>query len=814
MCKTNSAFRLRLALSLALLATLASRVTAAPLLEIEPKAVTLEGPVARQQLLVTARDKSQAFDVTAEVSLTARPAMTVVIQPGGVLLPGEEGEAVVTARYQGREATVRITVRGLSDPAPPSFRRDVMAVLCKGGCNAGTCHGSPSGKNGFALSLRGYDAAADHLVLTRGVLGRRVDACEPDASLLLLKASGAITHGGGSRLARSGRCYALLRAWIAAGVPDDAARAPLRRLEVLPSERELRGRAGHQQLVVLAHFADGRVRDVTDLAVFSSSDESVAEVSETGLVERKGLGETSVLVRYLEQMATASLSFLPEREAAWQPPAPNNFIDRLVFAKLKRLGIEPAPLASDEEFVRRAALDTIGTVLSADTAREFLESKDPRKRELLIDRLLERTEYADFWALKWSDVLRASRPNMALSEVVKFQNWLREQLARNVPYDRFARALLTAADTPFDNPAVLFFRAGDTPVEWGETSAQVFLGIRMQCAKCHNHPFERWTRDDYYGLAAFFARLKHNPKRPEHRYAGSEGWWLGRTGEQVNPRTGQPAPPRAPGAGASTIPEGKDRREVFADWLVRPDNPYFARAAVNRIWFHLLGRGIVEPADDFRDSNPPANGPLLDALAADFSAHGYDVKHVIRTILRSRTYQLSSQPNASNTHDKKYFSHALPRLLTGEQLLDSLASATGVPADFEGLPHGNRAARVPDAVASNMFLKAFGMPERLSNCTCERVQEVNFTATLQLMNGDTVQRQLRAPDNRVDRLVRQGQPPEKMVEELFLAALNRYPNPVERASLVPLVRSATEPKKELRNILWALVNSHEFQYRH
>jgi hypothetical protein len=631
----------------------------------------------------------------------------------------------------------------------------------------------------------------------------------------LLKPLGTAPHGGGVRLTRADRSYRLLRQWVGAGAPDDPAGLPaLRRLEVLPAERELRAPAGRQQLVVRAAFADGTTRDVTDLAVFSSSDERVATVSESGLVERQGVGETSVLVRYLDQMATARISFLPEAEAAWQPPPPNNFIDRLVFAKLKKLGIEPSPPAADAAFVRRAALDTVGTVLPPEEARAFLDSKDPRKRERLIDRLLGRPEYADFWALKWSDVLRASRPNMMLSEVIKFQNWLRDELARNVPYDRFVRSLLTAADTPFDNPAVLFFRAGDTPEEWGEATAQVFLGVRMQCAKCHNHPFERWSRDDYHGLAACFARLKHNAKRPENRYPASEGWWLGRAGEHTNPRTGRPSPPQAPGGGVLAVPDGKDRRAALADWLVRPDNPYFARAAVNRLWFHLLGRGIVEPVDDFRDSNPPANAPLLDALAADFVVHGYDVKHTLRTILNSRTYQLSSRPNVTNAADKKYFSHALPRLLTGEQLLDSISAATGVAEEFDGLPRGARAARVPDAVASNMFLKSFGLPERLSNCTCERVQEVNLTAALQLINGESVRRQLRAPGGRIDRLVSRGLPPETMVEELFLAALNRYPNAAERAALVPLVRSAADPKKELRHLLWALLNSHEFQYRH
>ena len=511
-------------------------------------------------------------------------------------------------------------------PPEVSFRCDVEAALTKAGCNAGTCHGSPTGKNGFRLSLRGYDPTLDYASLTRDVLGRRVDRLRPESSLMLLKALGQVPHGGGSRLEKSSRSYRFLHTWLATGTPDHrTAQTHPERLEVLPPGRELRGGGDRQQLIVAARFADGSITDVTDLAIFSSSDEGVAEVAGSGLVVRKAFGETAVLVRYLDLMATAALAFLPEARPGWTQPASRNFIDDHVFAQLRRLGIEPSPPAGDAEFLRRVALDVTGTLAPPEIARAFLDSKGPEKRSRLIDQLLSRPEYADFWALKWSDVLRASRPNMALSEVLKFQRWLRTQIAANTPFDRFARQLLTATDTPFDNPAVLFFRAGNTPEEWGEAVAQVFLGVRLQCARCHNHPFERWTQDDYYNLAAFFARLNRNPNRPENRFAEGEGWWLGPTGEQVNPMTKQPARPKVLGL-EPDIAAGQDRRQALADLLAHRDNPYFARAAVNRIWFHLMGRGIVEPVDDFRDSNPPSNSSLLDALAADFVVHGFDAE--------------------------------------------------------------------------------------------------------------------------------------------------------------------------------------------
>jgi hypothetical protein len=598
----------------------------------------------------------------------------------------------------------------------------------------------------------------------------------------------------------------------------------LAKVEVTPGGRVLYAPARWRQLAVRATFADGSVRDVTRLTVFSSSDVAIATVTTTGLVEFAQPGEVAILCRYLDTLASVRLSYLKPRPGfRWPNPPENNYIDTHTFAKLKLLSVSPSDLCTDQEFLRRAWMDLCGVLPEPAAARAFLASADPRKRARLIDDLLRRPEYADFWTLKWSDVLRSSRNAIQVKGTHVYQKWLRDHLSANTPFDRVVRELLTASGSSSANPAANYFRVARNPASLAEMTAQLFLGVRMECARCHNHPFERWTQDDYYGLAAFFARVRRKPAdepalaelraRPEG-LATAEVVYDARTGEVVQPRTQRPVPPRFLGGGAPTLAAGCDRRHALAEWLTGPGNPFFARAAANRVWFHLLGRGIVDPVDDFRESNPPANDALLDALAGDFGAHHFDLQHLIRTIMNSRTYQLSAQPNDDNKGDGRYFSHALAKQYGAEQLLDAVCFATGVPEKYPGLPAGTRAAQLPDGEINHPFLKTFGQPRRELACECERERDSTLAQALQLVNSPTLNEKLRHPDNRLGRLLAQKLPPRAVLDELYLAALTRLPHEAEAQATLAYVAQAEDPRKAWEDVLWALLNAKEFLFRH
>ncbi len=620
---------------------------------------------------------------------------------------------------------------------PTGIRNDVMAVLSKGGCNQGTCHGNQNGKNGFKLSLRGEDPAFDLASLTRDMLGRRVNPLRPAESLLLLKPTGAIPHEGGKRFALHSIEYNILARWIAEGLPPDSLDAPrLSRIEVTPAEKILIEPANRVQLRVRATFSDGNVRDVTRLAVYELSN-AVAAVTPTGKVERRQMGEAAILVRYLDQRATVQLAFVPARlHFAWQEIPERNYIDHHVLAKLRALRILPSPLCSDSVFLRRAYLDALGILPTPEEVRSFLSDSRPDKRTRLIDQLLERPEFADFWALKWSDLLRNEEKALDRKGVQIFHHWIRQWIAEGKPLNEFARQLIASRGSTYRHPPANFYRALRDPRTRAETTAQVFLGIRLQCAGCHNHPFDRWTQDDYHRLAAFFARVSYkivenrrSDRLDEHEFDGEQIVWLARQGEVKQPRTGQTMKPQFLGVSNTDLRSDADRLEALADWIARPDNPFFARAQVNRIWYHLMGRGIVDPIDDFRPSNPPANGPLLEALEKDFVAHRFDLRYLVRTIMNSRAYQLSAVPNETNRDDEANFSHALVRPLQAEQVLDALAQVTAVPVKFNGFPAGTHAIQLPGVrptrqrnekpAEGELFLQRFGKPERLLSCECE-----------------------------------------------------------------------------------------------
>jgi len=495
---------------------------------------------------------------------------------------------------------------------------------------------------------------------------------------------------------------------------------------------------------------------------------------------------------------------------AWNNPPEQNYVDKFVFEKLRQLQILPSDLCTDEEFVRRVYLDAIGELPSVSEVDAFLTSQDPQKRAALINALLDRPEYADFWALKWSDLLRLRNNKVTPSGVHKFYHWVVNALRTNMPYDRFARELLTSAGSTFDNPAANFFRTATDTNDCTETTSQLFLGIRIQCAKCHNHPFERWTQDNYYGIGAFFNRVQRKPSaRPEEQVI-----FVARAGEVTQPRTGKQMKPWLPLTGDADLPGEDDRRQIFVDWLVKADNPFFAKVEVNRLWGHMLGRGIVEPVDDFRDSNPPSSAALLDALAKDFVALGFDRKHILRTILNSRTYQLSSRKNDFNKSDAKYFSHARTRLLSAEQLLDAICQVTAVPEKYAGLPAGTRATQLPSPDVDNYFLKVFGQPARETACQCERSSESNLSQALQMINGPLVHGKVRDENNRLKLMLKAGKTTPDVITELYLAAFSRKPSEPEMTAAANHVTASGDQVRGLEDVCWALLNANEFLFQH
>ena len=789
-------------------------------LRIQPESIHLSGPRSQQQIIVTGiyADKSQR-DLTAFCQYSAANPQVVAVNKSGFVLPNSDGATELTITVGAKKSTIPVKVEKQTSLKPVSFRHEMIAVMSVGGCNSGACHGTPSGKNGFKLSLRGYDPTADYEQLTRDVTGRRVSRNGPDESLIYLKGLGAIPHDGGKRFSADSVAGKTMFAWLSQGLPDDAKDLPsLQKVEVQPGDRLLNAPSRWQQLRVLAHFSNGDIRDVTRLTVFSSSDSAVADVSNTGLVEFYETGEVAILCRYLDEMVTVRITFVEPKEGfVWNNPPERNFVDTHVFAKQKQLNILPSDVCTDAEYVRRAYMDLCGILPTAAEVRAFLTSDDKNKREKLVDTLLQRSEYADFWTLHWSDVFRSTRKKIQQKGAYAFQNWMRKHISDNTAWNEVIREMLTASGSTFSNPPANYYRIAREPTELAETTAQLFFGVRMQCAKCHNHPFEKWTQDDYYNLAAFFARVEQradpvqagDPKKPLAEYI-----FVKRSGEVVQPRTGKTAAPSFLGGETPKIALHQDRRAVLAGWITGKNNPFFAKSVVNRVWFHLMGKGIVDPVDDFRESNPSANDALLNALAKDFIEHDFDIKHTIRVIMTSRTYQLSARTNKFNKNDEKYFSHAVTKLYSAEPLFDALCFVTAVPENFSGMPAGTRAVQLPDGEVNHPFLKTFGQPARELACECERESESNLAQALQLINGPAVNDRLRNPKNRISTLLAKKMPESKMLEELYLTTLSRFPVEGEVKAALNHVHQAKDVRKAWEDVHWALINSKEFLFRH
>jgi hypothetical protein len=786
-------------------------------LTVVPAEFSLQGTRARQVLLVTGSHGDQGdADLTEIATYESLQPGVAVVSSAGIVTAKADGSTEIVVRYAGMEARAKVTVRDVGTPTPIDFPTDVIAALSRAGCNQGSCHGSPQGKNGFRLSLRGYDPDFDLRSLTREVGGRRVNPIRPDDSLILLKGSGRIKHQGSVAFHRGDPAYRTVHQWIEEGCKPGSAATRLVRLEVLPEARRLHTASPRQQLAVRAHFEDGIIRDVTELTVFTSSDPTVARVSASGLVEFQKTAETSILVRYLDQITSSRLTYV-RRDPAFVSKSltPANFIDEHVFAKQRELQLAAAPLAPDHVFLRRVYLDLIGTLPTEAEAREFLDSKDADRRAKLIDRLLERDEYASFWALKWADVLRGSPATITERGTHSFHRYLVRNFAVDRPMDALARELLTGLGNTLHRPAANFYRISRTPDEAAETVAQLFLGVRLQCAKCHNHPFESISQTDYYGLAAYFARVQ---RKTSPFGLDDEIVYLGNGGEIQHPTTRKPQPPVAFGVAAGTLGPDDDRRQRLADWLTHRDNRYFAPSTVNRLWYHMMGRGIVDPVDDFRDSNPPSNPQLLKALTDEFVRGGYRIKPILRIIANSRAYQLASNgapplsPHAADP--ERYFTRSAVRMLSAEQIIDAISQATGVPESFKGYPAGTRAIELAEGGVQHPFLQAFSKPVRDATCECAREEEPSLPQMLHLLNNVGIQKKIKAPESHLAKWLKEDKDTEVIIERMYLATLSRKPTAGERDVAARHIAKIGDRAAALQDLQHALINLSEFLLRH
>jgi len=725
-----------------------------------------------------------------------------------------------------------------TEPTTWSFRNDVQPVLAKTGCSSGACHGAAAGQGGFRLSLRGYDDEGDWRSITRGALGRRLVLSDPARSLLLLKPTSAVPHKGGARFETNSLEYKIVSEWIAAGAPppkDDDAR--IVQLEASPRQVTLRP-GDTQQFTVRATFSDGSVRDVTRWVKYTDANASVTTVDEQGKVTVMGFGEGAVTAWYLSKIAIATVTVPYTNKvstALFAKASKRNFIDELVNEKLRELNLPPSPRCSDEEFIRRAFLDTIGTLPTAGEVRTFLKTDDvspspggeggrKSKRDRLIDSLLVRPEFVDYWGYKWSDLLLVNSERLRPAAMWSYHHWIRNNVAANTPWDQFVRELVTARGSTLENGAANFYALHEDPPNMAETTTQAFLGMSINCAKCHNHPMEKWTNDEYFGFANLFARVRT-------KSGGSDGEkiiFAANDGNINQPLTGRPQKPKPLDGHPLPLDDPADRREALANWLTSHDNAYFSRAIVNRVWKNFFGAGLVEPVDDLRVTNPASNEQLLSAAAKFLADQKFDLKALMRVILQSETYQRTSVALPENAADQRFYSHYYPKRLMAEVLLDAYSQVTAVPTEFrldlrnqnrgigDKYPAGLRALQLPDTRAFSYFLETFGRPDRLKTCECERTAEPSMSQALHIANGDTVNKKLAAKENVIARLLEANTPGEKLIEEATLAALSRRPSPAERTKFLNALAETKDSDRRIavEDIYWALLSSREFLFNH
>jgi len=735
----------------------------------------------------------------------------------GTVRPLTSGDTQVTITAAGQTRTVAVKVQLPPAEAKYSFRHEVMPVLSRAGCNMGACHGYSLGKNGFKLSLRGADPELDYFSVAKEFASRRVSFHSPETSMIVSKPRGDAPHEGGIRFAKNSLSSDILVKWVEQGAPSDLTdKAQVVGVRLVPDKLVLRPGQKHR-VQVLASYTDGLVRDVTRLSVLSANNTQFAEVTDEGLVIAGDAGETAIVARFERTFAATSVMVVqPEPSFAPTPVPQNHLVDRHVVEKLNRLKITPSPLAGDEEFLRRVFLDTIGIQPKPDEVKAFLAEKNPKKRDAVIETLFERPEFVDHWSLKWGDLLQNSRSSVSSQSVYLFREFIRGAVSSNMPMDEFARKIVTARGGSTEDPASVYFAISKDTNDTLERVTQVFCGVRMLCARCHSHPLENWTQADYYGLASFFNQVS---VRQDGRAAPGVNSKLIQlnfaVGSATNPRTRALQAPRFLGGEEPKLPETGDRREVYARWLTAPTNPFFARGLVNRYWSYFFHRGIIEPVDDIRSTNPPINPALLDALTKDFIDHKFDVRHLIRQIVTSATYQRASTPTASNKTDEQNFSHSIPRRVPAEALLDSFIQATGVPENFGGVPAGFRAAQIPDGNVDSAFLKLFGKSQRMEACECERDNSSNMLQALHFINNKAFMARVQNPAGRATQLAKQKLPEPQLVTELFLWSLARNPSADELKVGLAFLQTYGDRKEDAaQDLFWALLNSRDFLLVH
>ena len=781
--------------------------------KVFPPEINLSTKDDRQSIVVQALyADGLTRDVTAGASFSFADKSFARLEKG-VLVPMADGKTELTVKYAGKSVALPVTVTEAKVERPISFKLDVMPVFMKAGCNAGACHGSSRGKDGFRLSLFGYDADGDYFRLTRESIGRRINLALPEESLLIEKALGRVPHTGGERFTDTSEHYATLMRWLKAGAPRDGTNVPkVVKVEMMPRQAVLDGTGSSQKLMVRATYSDGADRDVTSLAVFFSNNDPAAKVSDTGVVTAGQRGEAFITARFETHTVGAQMIVVPKGlQFKFPEVAEHNYVDRLVDAKLRKLRMTPSEMCDDATFIRRAYLDITGTLPTPAQVQEFLDEPSSGKRDAMIDQLLDRKEFADLWVMKFAELLqiRSNNDQFTYKPALLYYNWLQDKFTKNVPIDQIVQQILTASGSNFKNPAASYYQIERDTLKTAENAAQVFMGMRVQCAQCHNHPFDRWTMNDYYSFASFFSQVgRKTGEDPRESIIFDKG-----DGEVKHPVTGKGMAPKFLGGSVPEIPKGESRREVLAKWLASPENPYFARNMANIVWAHFMGKGIIEPVDDVRVSNPASNPELLEALGAKFTEYKYDFKKLVRDICTSRTYQLSTRANESNALDERNFARAGIRRLRAEVLLDCINQVTETAEKFQGLPRGSHAVEIADGNVSSYFLTTFGRATRGTVCSCEVRTEPNLSQALHLLNGSTTQGKV-GDGGVVKRLARENKDPAKSIEQLYLRCLARRPTAEELTKLTAFFKDKKDAEAVLNDVFWSLLNSKEFIFNH
>lgn len=809
-------FRSRLwTVAIAFIASLNSLTTDAqekPIsLEVYPAEVHINTMRDRQSFVVqVAYPNGLTRDVTKEAKFTLSDAAKVKLE-GNVLHPVSDGDSQMAVEFGGLSKMIPIKIEQATADRDVSFKLDIMPIFMKSNCNTGSCHGAARGKDGFRLSLFGFDPAGDQFRIARELPGRRINLALPEESLLMTKSVGSVPHTGGKRFGTDSEYYATMLRWLKAGGNNDQGEVPkVLTVELYPPAAVLDGAGTTQQLTVRAKYSDGTDRDVTNLAVFLSNNDTSATVSPDGLVTAHERGEAFIMARFETHTVGRQFIMLPKGQQYTDPKTPEfNFVDNLVYNKLRKLRILPSGVCTDEEFLRRASLDIVGVLPTMEEYVRFMEDKDEKKRVKLVDELLNRKEFVEVWVMKWAELLQIRTTNqISYKSMLRYYNWLQERIASNMPTDQMVRELLGSSGGTFQNAATNYYQNERDTLKTSENVAQVFMGMRIQCAQCHNHPFDRWTMDDYYSFAAFFSQIGR--KRGEDPreliiYNSGSGDVRHLVGNKV----------MAPKFLGGEVPDvkGKDRRVVMADWLASPQNPYFATNLGNIVWAHFFGKGIIDQVDDVRVSNPPVNKELLDELGRRFTEYNYDFKKLVRDICTSRVYQHSTATNETNVKDSRNFSHAALRRVRAEVLLDAITQVTDTKNKFQGLPTGARAVQIANGNTSTYFLTAFGRAKRETVCSCEVSIEPNLSQALHLLNGDTVNTKM-AQGKLVPTRLTEGKTPEQIAEEIYIRCLSRKPTEREAAALKEVVDNEQNKQQALEDIFWATLNSREFVFNH